>query len=121
MTPAAATLAKLTAAAKRTGLEDAFAQQLRAAGIDYRREVVFHPTRKWRMDFQVGFSAHPRLAVEVDGGTFTNGRHARGDGIAEDCVKYAEALCLGWRVLRVTGAQVKSGQALRWVERLLAT
>ncbi len=92
--------------------------QLRAASIAFEREVRFHATRRWRFDFAL--PAH-RLAVEVEGITFgVAGRHQRGAGVRADCEKYAEALCLGWRVLRVVPDQVKSGQALVWIERLLA-
>jgi very-short-patch-repair endonuclease len=91
--------------------------QLRAARVPApEREYRFHATRKWRFDF-----AWPevRLAVEVDGGTWTGGRHTRGKGYREDCVKMADALLAGWRVLRVVPPQVKDGSALRWVEALL--
>jgi len=71
--------------------------------------------RKWRFDF-----AWPGelLALEVEGGTWIAGRHARGAGIEGDCEKYGWALVMGWRVLRVTGKQVKSGQAIEWLELL---
>ena len=65
-------------------------------------------------------SLQQRLAVEIDGGGFVNGRHSRGSGIERDCEKYAEALALGWRVLRVTPKHVRSGQAVTWITRLLA-
>lgn len=80
------------------------------------REFVFAAPRKWRLDF-----AWPddKIAVEVEGGTWTNGRHSRGAGFAADCEKYARAAILGWTVLRVTGDHVKSGQALQWLEELM--
>lgn len=96
----------------------ALAQQLAWANhVGWVRELRFHPTRKWRFDL-----AHPGswLAVEVEGGIWRNGAHSRGKGFTEDCEKYAEALILGWAVLRVTTDQVKSGQALQWIERALA-
>ena len=80
-------------------------------------EFRFHDTRKWRFD--VVFP-HQKLAVEIDGGGFVQGRHGRGKGIEADCEKFAEAMLLGWRVLRVTPKHVKSGQALDWITRLLA-
>lgn len=89
-----------------------FVRTLSLAKMEYQ----FHDTRKWRFDL-----AWPseKLAVEVDGGGFVNGRHSRGTGIEKDCEKYAEAMLLGWRVLRVTPRQVKTGQALKWIEQLI--
>ena len=112
----AVNLARLQAQAKRDGLALAMYQQMRAVGLEPEREHKFHQTRKWRFDF--AFPAR-LVALEVDGGTFSGGRHTRGNGYAEDCVKLAEAGILGWRVLRATSQQVKSGQALGWVERIL--
>ncbi len=90
--------------------------QLRAAGVQFEREHKFHPTRRWRFDFAL---PEHRIGVEVEGGTWNGGRHTRGSGYEKDCEKYAEALCLGWRVLRVTGKQVKSGDAALWLFRIL--
>jgi very-short-patch-repair endonuclease len=80
------------------------------------REYRFHPKRKWRFDF-----AWPArlVAVEVEGGTFSGGRHSRGKGFEADCEKYAEAAILGWRVLRVTTAMVNDGRALDLIERAM--
>lgn len=76
----------------------------------------FRHGRQWRFDF-----AYPGLmiALEVEGGTHAAGRHTRGEGFEEDCEKYAEALLLGWRVLRVPAAMVDDGRALDYLERLL--
>jgi very-short-patch-repair endonuclease len=72
--------------------------------------------RRWRFDF-----AWPalRLAVGVEGGTWTAGRHSRGAGYEADCEKYAAALIDGWRVLRVTTGQVRSGAAISWCRLLV--
>jgi hypothetical protein len=71
-------------------------------------------------DFRFDFAWPSQcLAVEVDGGTYSGGRHTRGDGYAEDCEKQNEAVIRGWKVMRVTTAQVDSGQALEWIERAL--
>ena len=92
---------------------------LRALGQQrlWKRQMRFHPTRQWRFDV-----ARPdlKLAVEIEGVTFgaSPGRHQRGAGMRADCEKYAEAMLLGWRVLRVVPDQVKSGQAIGWIERL---
>lgn len=111
-------LKKAQAKAKREALSLDMLRQLRAVGLDVglERELVFHPTRKWRFDF-----AWPRekVALEVDGGVFTGGRHTRSTGFQEDCVKFNEAALLGWSVLRVTTTHVGSGVALRWVEKMM--
>jgi hypothetical protein len=85
---------------------------------EFVREHRFAPPRRWRFDV-----AWPdRLfAVEVDGGVWTCGRHVRGKGFEADCRKLNEAALMGWRVLRVTPAMVKSGEALALVEREFGT
>ncbi len=78
-------------------------------------EHKFHPTRKWRAD--LAFLLPPKLLIEIDGGVFIQGRHSRGAGILKDNEKLNEAAILGFRVLRFTPQQVKSGAALTAVER----
>jgi hypothetical protein len=98
---------------------DLLAFHLKAAGIPFDREYRFHPTRRWRFDFRVGAES-AKVAVEVQGGVWSGGRHATGSGITGDCEKFSVAASLGWRVMPVTPAQVKSGDALHWIERALA-
>jgi len=85
----------------------------RACPVGHQFHAYQHD-RDWRFDF-----AWPadRLAVEVDGGTFSSGRHTRGTGYEGDCEKLNEAVLRGWRVLRVTTAMVERGDALEFVER----
>ena len=113
MTPAE-TLAKATAAARREGLELAMLQQLRALGLDdgMVRQHRLDPIRKHRADF-----AWPAelLLLEVDGGTWSGGRHARGTGIESDAEKQSLAAIHGYRTLRATTTQVRSGVAAQWV------
>lgn len=100
-------------------IENTFELQLVACQIrGWEREHVFHPKRKWRFDFAWPENSL-KIAVEIEGGIYTRGRHVRGRGFEDDCEKYNEALLLGWRVLRVTSKQVTSGLALQWVERAL--
>lgn len=82
-----------------------------ASGSPYpEREVKFHPTRKWRLDY-----AWPdvRLAVEIEGGVYTNGRHTRGHGFVKDMEKYNALTELGWRLLRYEPAKVDFDQVAR--------
>lgn len=78
-------------------------------------EYRFAPPRRWRFDF-----AWPdrKIAVEIDGGTWVGGRHVRGSGYAKDCEKMNAAVEKGWRVLRFTSDQVRSGEAIDTVSRL---
>lgn len=79
-------------------------------------EYSFCPGRKWRFDF-----AWPveRVALEIEGGSWTGGRHVRGRGFESDCEKYNEAAVQGWRILRVTGGMVQDGRAVWYLKRLL--
>lgn len=96
-----------------SNIEELFAQQLTERGIVFQREVKFHPDRRWRFDFVIN-----KIAVEIEGGIWNNGRHNRGKGFESDCEKYAEAACLGWTVLRFTGSQVCTGKAIQWLIRV---
>ncbi len=65
------------------------------------REYQFHPERKWRIDFY--FEANGRkVALEVEGGVWTGGRHTRGSGFAGDMEKYNALAMAGILLVRVT-------------------
>jgi hypothetical protein len=78
------------------------------------RELRAIPGRRFRFDL-----AWPdvMLAVEVQGGVWTRGRHTRGAGYTADCEKLCLSVVHGWRMLWVTTAQIKSGQAAQWIVR----
>ena len=79
-------------------------------------EYRFNPLRKWRFDF-----AWPELmlAVEVEGGIWSGGRHTRGDGFIKDCEKYNCAAEYGWTVLRYANKPINSGEAANQIERII--
>ena len=62
-------------------------------------EYKFHPERKWRYDY-----AWPdaKVALEVEGGVWSGGRHTSARGFLKDMEKYNAAAALGWKVLRTT-------------------
>ena len=100
-----------------SGLELQLLAQLHEKRISgYMMEFRFHPTRRWRFDFAF---ERIKFAVEVEGGTWSGGRHTTGSGFEKDCEKYAEALMLGWKVLRVTGKMVRDGRAISYIEKII--
>lgn len=84
--------------------------------IELIKEYKFHPTRKWRFDYA---NLEHKIAIEVEGGAFTNGRHTRGKGFINDMEKYNEAIILGWKVFRVTPQQFNSLKHYDLIERYL--
>jgi hypothetical protein len=79
-------------------------------------EFYFAKPRRWRFDF-----AWPalKLALEIEGGIWTQGRHTRGAGALADLEKYSEAAILGWRIIYTTPREVESGMVMDRVRRAL--
>lgn len=106
------------AVAKSSG-EETLAILLRHYKIPFHREYRFHQTRRWRFDFVIGNNPEKtKIAVEVEGGVYANGRHTRGSGYSADLIKYNTALLCGWKVLRYTTKQV-SGSSILEIQHLL--
>lgn len=97
-------------------MTNSFASMITAAGLpDPVPEFRFDVHRRWRFDY-----AWPekKLAVEIEGGVWSGGRHVRGKGYEKDCEKYNRAVVLGWRVLRFTTGMVESGEAMATLEEV---
>lgn len=91
--------------------EEIFGLHLRANRLEgWEREYRFSPPRRWRMDW-----ANPSrlIAVEIEGGIWSGGRHTRASGFQNDAEKYNAATIQGWRVLRYSTQQVAQGNAIR--------
>jgi len=117
----------------RSKAEDLLNMQLLALNLDFVREYRFAAhfvglgagikdrleaanLRDWRFDFAF---LNYKLAVEVEGGGWINGRHNRGSGFENDLNKYDAALNLGWLVYRTSPQMVKRGQAAQTVQNLI--
>jgi very-short-patch-repair endonuclease len=90
----------------KSELEETFVIRLLSHNIpNHVRQYRFAPPRKWAFDF-----AWPeyKVAIEIEGGTWINGRHNRGKGFEMDCEKYNAATLLGWRVFRFTSTHLKT-------------
>lgn len=99
-------------------LEELFARHVQCRGLPApTRELSPIPGRRWRVDF--AWPVH-MLAVEIEGGTWVAGRHNRPAGFEKDCEKYNALQMAGWTVLRFTGGQVESGQAIDTTSQAMA-
>lgn len=85
------------------------------AGPQLEREHRFAAAigRRWRIDRAW---IEEKAAFELEGGTWTGGRHTRGSGFRDDCEKYNAAGALGWRVFRLTGEMLTE----KYLEALLS-
>ena len=91
--------------------EEALALGLKVYGIPFERERYLISGRKFRTDFWI---YHPigSLAIEIDGGVWTGGRHGTGKGITRDCEKLNLLTLAGYRSLRFTTSMVMDGTAI---------
>jgi hypothetical protein len=58
---------------------------------------------RWRPDFARSGAI---VAVEIEGGAWSGGRHVRGSGIEADCQKYNAAAGMGRLVFRLTAGML---------------
>ena len=110
--------------------EELMAFHLQANGLDATREYRFGAhacggigkglrarlldagLKDWRFDFAL---TDLKLAIEIEGGAWSGGRHTRGKGFSEDLSKYDSAMRLGWTVYRCDPSMVKSGKAIQTI------
>lgn len=92
-------------------LSDMLSFQLRALKIPHEREAKLVPGRKFQTDIFIP----PHLVIECDGATWTGGRHTRGAGVETDCEKQNLLVTYGYRPMRFTKQQIKSGKAVEWI------
>jgi hypothetical protein len=94
-----------------------FHQALGDAGLPVpTHEHRFAPPRRWRFDY-----AWPdrMLALEVEGGVHTGGRHVRGQGYVNDMEKYSTGAAMGWLLIRVQPSELCSPRTMDWIRRAL--
>lgn len=85
-----------------------------------RREMTFFgQERDWRLDFAF---VDKCLAIEVEGGVWSNGRHTRGGGFIRDIEKYNALTMAGWRLLRYTPQMIADDplKVIAEIEHVLA-
>jgi very-short-patch-repair endonuclease len=79
-------------------------------------ELRFHPSRQWRFDYAI---PELKIAIEIEGGVWTRGRHNRGTGFIKDMEKYNAAASLGWLLLRFTPDMKLKSDTLRIIGRTI--
>ena len=72
---------------------------LKLYGLEYKRELQFHPTRRWRFDFAIPSLG---IAIEYEGVFSQKSGHTSIPGYIKDCEKYREAAKQGWKLMRYT-------------------
>jgi very-short-patch-repair endonuclease len=87
-------------------------------GVEVEAEHRFAPPRKWRFDYAI---VEQRVAIEVEGGVWTRGRHTRGSGFVKDMEKYSEAAARGWLLIRTTPDNLISQSTLDLIRRAIET
>lgn len=91
-----------------------FAAHYVGLGPGIRKRLREAQLKDWRFDF-----AWPpcQVAAEVQGATWSKGKHTRGAGYENDREKVNAAQLLGWIVLEFTTGMVRDGRALRTIEK----
>lgn len=94
------TVRKKRQAASKQSVRDVFTVICKTdLKVECVKEFKFHPVRKWRFDYAI---PEHKIALEVEGGVWTGGRHISPKGFLGDIEKYNTATLMGWRVFRTT-------------------
>ena len=100
-------------------MHDYFPKYCKSFGLPVpTAEYQFAPTRKWRCDFYFEHNGI-RLAVEIEGGAFTQGRHTRGKGFVADMEKYNALTECGIQLLRYTPDQLQKQSTYNQIKNVL--
>lgn len=87
----------------------------RETGFTITPEYRFDDKRRWRIDYAI---VEKKIAIEVEGGAYTQGRHTRGAGFVADMEKYNELTRQGWRLIRITPKDLITVKTLNLIKDL---
>lgn len=100
-----------------SALEDDLVFQVRALGLPApEREVALIPGRRWRWDL---VWRHLLVCAEIQGGTWVQGAHSRGQGQRRDAQKQNAVVLAGWTPFVFTPDMVRSGEAVETLAEAL--
>ena len=86
-------------------------------GVECVKEYRFYQPRRWRYDYAI---PKYKIALEVEGGVWTQGRHTRPKGFLGDVEKYNTGTLLGWRIFRTTPDKLLSGSTLLLIKNAIS-
>lgn len=81
-------------------------------------EHQFAPPRRWRFDYAW---PGPRVALEVQGGIWTAGRHVRGAALLKEWEKLNEAAAMGFRIIYCQPKDLMTGETIDLIRRAIQT
>jgi hypothetical protein len=115
------TLRREQGRAAREALEAALALQLRAHRLDAGMRRQHRPFQEIGYVFDFAWPERdPAVLVEVQGGIWTGGAHARPQGVLRDMDKANRANLAGACLLQVSAADIKTGRAVELIRQALA-
>jgi len=91
-------------------------------GLTVFPEFYFDVERKWRIDYAIPLKkdgSKLKLAIEVEGGAFTGGRHTRPMGFINDMEKYNKMSENGWILIRIIPANLLSLSTLQKIKAII--
>ena len=104
---------------KSTFQQKAFRQLCVDAGLpEPVAEYKFHDKRRWRIDYYFE-TDEKRLALEVEGGVYTYGRHNRASGFIADMEKYNALTTAGIYLLRVIPKELLMADTIKMIKAAL--
>jgi hypothetical protein len=100
-------------------------KHMQELGLIFEPEFQFAKPRRWRADYWVAKKVNKFRApisddvalVEIEGAVYSAGRHVRGKGFEQDCIKYSTAAMLGYACFRFTTGQVNDGTAREFLKK----
>lgn len=115
-----------------SALEDQFLSLWQAHYPQLTFEREFSDIKAWEADYQERYAkskrskryradfAHlpSRSLIEIQGGTFSRGRHVTGSGYERDARKFNLATIGGWKVFLLT---TQTAKEIFWLERIAAS
>ena len=104
-----------------TSSKDLFFRLLEEEGLPLpRTEWEFSGRRKWRIDYSWP-DPDEMVALEVEGGVYTRGRHTRGSGFMKDMEKYNALALAGYRLIRCTPNTLATQATIDLIREALLT